>query len=342
MKALELIAPSELAVVEKSLPVAGEGEVLLEVKACGICGSDVHGMDGSSGRRIPPVVMGHEASGVIAGLGKGVACWQVGERVTFDSTVFCGECHFCCRGEVNLCESRQVMGVSCAEFHRDGAFAEFVVIPAHILHRLPEGLSFEEAAFAEPVGVALHAVSRVKPEGGETAVVVGAGLIGLLVVQALKKAGCGRVFAVDLDRERLRLAEELGAEAGWHALEDEVEGRLAEATAGRGADIVMEVVGATPTVRQAVNLTRKGGKIGLVGNLAPEVDFPLQAVVTRELSVFGSCAIAGEYPEALEAISSGEIRVRPLISASAPLGEGAAWFEKAKRGETLKVLLRPE
>lgn len=338
MKALELVAASTLELVERPDPTPSAGEVLVRVKACGICGSDIHGMDGSSGRRVPPVIMGHEASGVVESVGEGVAETGVGDRVTFDSTVFCGDCDYCRKGQVNLCANRQVMGVSCAEFKRDGAFAELVSVPGHILHKLPEGLSFEEAAFAEPVGVALHAVRRVSPQEGETAVVVGAGLIGLLVVQALKRAGCGEVIAVDLDRERLELAKSLGATAGYHALDDDVEAAVAAATNGEGADIVMEVVGATPTVQLAIAVARKGGRIGLVGNLAPSVEFPLQAVVTRELSVFGSCAIAGEYPEALEAIEVGEIAVRPLTPTPFPerrrwplLGKGAS---AARRGSS--------
>jgi L-iditol 2-dehydrogenase len=219
-----------------------------------------------------------------------------------------------------------------------------VAVPAHILHLLPDGLSFEDAAFAEPVGVALHAVRRVSPKAGETAVVVGAGLIGLLVVQALKRAGCGRVIAVDLDRDRLDLAKTLGATAGFHAREDEVVAEVLAMTGGEGADLVMEVVGATPTVQLAIDTVRKGGRVGLVGNLAPTVELPLQSVVTRELSVFGSCAIAGEYPEALAAIEADEILVRPLISALVPLADGAEWFAKLQAGKEplLKVILTPE
>lgn len=343
MKALELVAPSVLEMVERPDPVAGARDVVVRVKACGICGSDLHGMDGSSGRRIPPVVMGHEASGVVAQVGRAVEGIAVGARVTFDSTVYCGACGYCREGRVNLCAHREVMGVSCAEFRRDGAFAEYVVVPSHILHPLPDGLSFEEAAFAEPVGVALHAVGRVAPDPGESAVVVGVGLIGLLVVQALKRAGCGTIVAVDLDRGRLALAQSLGATAGLHAEEDDVLGELARLTDGEGADLVMEVVGASSTVQLAVQAARKGGRIGLVGNLAPTVEFPLQAVVTRELSVLGSCAIAGEYPAALEAIASGEILVRPLISAVVPLAEGADWFARLREGSEslMKVILVP-
>lgn len=328
MRALQLVAPSTLAVVDLPVPDPGPGEVRLRVKACGICGSNLHGMDGSSGRRIPPLVMGHEARGTVDAVGEGVTAWKAGDRVTFDSTVWCGECGYCREGRVNLCDSRQVVGVACAEFRRDGAFAEFVTVPQRILHRLPDGLSFEEAAFAEPVGVALHAVNRAGEIAGRTALVVGAGLIGLLVIQALKRAGAAKVIAVDLDEGRLKLAKELGAD----------EAVLSGNTVPE-VDVALEVVGAAPTVDLAVRAVRKGGRIVLVGNLSPTVPLPLQVVVTRELDVVGTCAIAGEYPEALEAIASGDIHVKPLISASVALSQGVAAFDKAKAPGALKVLV---
>lgn len=330
MRALQLVAPSELALVDLPVPDPGPGEVRLRVKACGICGSDLHGMDGSSGRRIPPLVMGHEASGTVDTVGEGVSGWKAGDRVTFDSTVWCGECGYCREGRVNLCDSRQVVGVSCAEFRRDGAFAEYVTIPQRILHRLPDALSFEEAAFAEPVGVALHAVRRAGDVSGTTVLVVGAGLIGLLIVQALKRAGAGKVIAVDLDEGRLKLARELGADETYPG---------GGTPPGLEVDLAMEVVGAAPTVDFAIRSVRKGGRVVLVGNLSPSVPLPLQIVVTRELDVLGSCAIAGEYPEALEAIASGSIRVKPLITAAVGLENGVEAFAKAKAPGALKVLV---
>lgn len=329
MQTLELVARSELALVGHPVPDPGPGELRIAVRACGICGSDLHGMDGSSGRRIPPIVMGHEASGVVDALGDGVHGWARGERVTFDSTVWCGECGYCREGRVNLCDSRQVIGVSCEEFRRDGAFAEFVVVPARIVHRLPDGVDFNEAAFAEPVGVALHAVTRAGEVAGARVLVVGAGLIGLLVVQALKRAGAAEVIAVDLNQERLELARRLGADRAM----------MPDAAGEMEVDLAMEVVGAASTVGLVLGAVRKGGRVVLVGNLAREVPLPLQAVVTRELDVLGSCAIAGEYPVALAAIADGGIRVRPLITDAIPLARGAEAFARAAQPGALKVLV---
>jgi L-iditol 2-dehydrogenase len=343
MKALVLKEYGRFSLEDVPEPVAGAGEVLVRVAACGICGSDVHGMDGSTGRRRPPVVMGHEAAGTIAALGPGTAGWQVGERVTFDSTVWCGACWHCRRGEVNLCDDRRVLGVSCAEYRRDGAFAELVAVPARILYRLPDGLALEEAALVESVSIGVHAARRAAPEPGATALVVGAGTIGLLALQALKALGCATVAVADVAPERLALARRLGADAAFDTRSADAVAELKSMTGGRGADAVVEAVGLGPTVELAVEATRKGGTLALVGNLAPRVEIALQAVVTREISVLGCCASRGEYPACLALIADGRIAVKPLISAVAPLADGAAWFQRLYDREPglLKVVLKP-
>lgn len=343
MKALTLSAYRQFEYGDVPDPEIGPDDVLVSVKACGICGSDIHGMDGSSGRRQPPIIMGHEASGRIARVGSAVSDWKAGDRVTFDSTVYCGKCGACRNGHMNLCPDRNVLGVSCDDYRRNGAFAEYVAVPQHILYRVTGDISYEQAAFAEPVSIALHGVNRVPLKPGDSAVVVGAGLIGLLIVQALKAKGAGTVIAVDIDERRLALAKQLGAD---HALVsgEEVPARVREIVGnGDGADIAMEVVGFGPTMRLAIDSVRKGGSVGCVGNLKAEVPFPLQAVVTRELSLFGSCASAGEYGEAVEAVAKGSIRVDPLISAVADLKDGGEWFERLYRNEEglMKVILKP-
>src|SRR5689334_17731481 len=194
MKGLLLKKYMELEVADLPKPEIGPNDVLIRVKACGICGSDVHGLDGSTGRRIPPLVMGHEAAGQIAEVGRAVKNWKEGDRVTFDSTVSCGYCHFCRRGEINLCDNRQVLGVSCGDYRRNGAFAEYVSVPQNILYGLPAGLAYEHAAMIEAVSIGVHAVNLTPRQLGDTAVVIGSGMIGQLTIQAAKVAGFGRVF----------------------------------------------------------------------------------------------------------------------------------------------------
>jgi L-iditol 2-dehydrogenase len=343
MKALTLVGSSQFTFGEVPEPEVREDEVLIRVAACGICGSDVHGMDGSTGRRIPPVIMGHEAAGTIVRAGSRAGTWQEGERVTFDSTLYCGECEYCADGAVNLCKNRRILGVSCGDYRQNGAFAEYVSVPGRVICRLPEKVSFEEAVFVEPAAVALHAVRRAQAGPGQTGLVVGAGIIGLLTLQALKAAGCEKVYATDLSEGRLALAKELGADEIFPAKAGGLKEAMLARTGGEGVDVAMECVGITATVQAAIDCVRKGGMVGLVGNLAQRIDFPLQSVVTRELSLFGSCASAGEYPDALEEIAAGRIRVGPLTSAVRPLEEGAGWFHKlhAAEGDLIKVILKP-
>ncbi|GAA5118245.1 galactitol-1-phosphate 5-dehydrogenase [Luteolibacter yonseiensis] len=343
MKALLLTAPSTFDFTDVPAPEVGTGEVRISVKACGICGSDIHGMDGRSGRRIPPIVMGHEAAGVVSEIGEGVVDWKVGDRVTFDSTEFCGECAECERGNFNLCANRKVLGVSCGDYRRHGCFAEEIVLPERILHRIPDSLSFEKAAFAEPVAIALHAVNLAPEDLEAPAVVIGAGLIGLLVIQSLKARGWKTVIAVDLDESRLALAKELGASLTFSARQENLASHLRDICGGDGAAVAFEVVGAAAPVDLAIRCVCKGGTVVLVGNLQPSVPMPLQEVVTRQISLRGSCACAGEYPEAIRRIGDGSIQVEPLLSASVPLAEGGDWFARLA-GNTeglLKVVLKP-
>src|SRR5579864_9368026 len=343
MKALVLKEYRRFALEDFPVPELQPHEVLVRVRACGICGSDVHGMDGSSGRRIPPIIMGHEAAGVIDGVGAAVTGWSKGDRVTFDSTVSCGECWYCRRGEVNLCENRRVLGVSCGEYRRHGAFAEYVAVPARILYRLPDNLSFEQAAMVEAVSVAVHAVERTPLELDASVAVVGTGMIGLLVAQVLRAKGCGKIIAIDLDEGKLKLARKLGATHTIGAGESEMQQKIRALTDGRGVEAAFEAVGLPTTVKTAIDSVRKGGSVTLIGNLKAQVDLPLQSVVTRELTLIGTCASAGEYPACLDLIASGKINVTDFISATPPLEEGAQWFERLYAGEKglMKVLLKP-
>ncbi len=363
MRALLLIDYRTFEITDVPRPALGPADVLVRVGACGICGSDVHGYDGTSGRRVPPIIMGHEAAGTVVEVGAAVDRARVGDRVTFDSTIYCGECEACRRGAVNLCVNRQVLGVSCSDYRRLGAFAEFVAVPQRVLYALPADMPYEHAAMIEPVAIAVHAVDRLAIQPGERAVVVGSGMIGLLVIQALHVAGCREVIAVDIDDVRLQLAKQLGAtetiNAQPHAGGQRPDGRgraagepparqpavdvILAITNGDGVDVAVEVVGNADALATAIGCVRRGGRVGLVGNISAEVPFPLQAVVTREITLYGSCASAGEYSRAIELVATDQIHVAPLISAIAPLEEGADWFERlyAREPGLMKIILKP-
>lgn len=343
MKALLMKKYMEMELADIARPEIGADEVLVRVKACGICGSDVHGLDGSTGRRLPPIVMGHEAAGTIAETGANVKDLREGDRVTFDSTISCGACFFCRRGEINLCDNRQVLGVSCADYRRHGAFAEFVAVPQHIVYRLPESLSFEKAAMIEAVSVAVHAANLTPVRLGDTAVVVGSGMIGLLAIQTLRLAGCACVIAVDVDDAKLKVASQLGADHCVNPNSVDVPAFTRERTNGRGADIALEVVGATQPLQTALASLRKAGSLTLVGNVSPQVELPLQSVVTRQIALTGSCASSGEYPACISLLARGAIRVEPMISSVSPLAEGPLWFQRLyhKEPNLMKVILQP-
>ena len=343
MKALVLSAYKELELLDLPVPKPADDELLIRIRACGICGSDVHGYDGSTGRRLPPVVMGHEAAGIVESVGSAVEGFRQGDRVTFDSTVYCGKCFYCQRGQINLCDNREVIGVSTPVFRRNGAFAEFVTVPARIAYHLPDSMSFSHAALIEAVSVAVHGVSLTPIALEDTVVVVGAGMIGLLTLQAVRLAGAGKVLVLDVDDTRLEMARSLGSSKTINSRGGDVIPQILAETNGRGADAALECVGNAVTVKLAIDSVRKGGAVTLIGNVAPTVELGLQSVVTRQIRLQGSCASSGEYPACISLMSRGAIRVESLLSAVAPLEDGVSWFKRLYEREPglLKVVLEP-
>ena len=287
--------------------------------------------------------MGHEAAGIVVEVGVSVVGFREGDRVTFDSTVSCGRCAYCRAGTINLCENRQVLGVSCNEFRRQGAFAQFVTVPQNIVYKIPDSLSFEHAAMIEAVSIAVHATNRTPRHIGGSVAVVGAGMIGLLCIQTLRLAGFAKVIAIDLEDSKLKIATQLGATHTVNARSEDAVAVVMAITNGRGVDASMEVVGAKAPVQTCFQIVRRGGSVTLVGNLTPSVDLPLQTVVTRELSIYGSCASNGEIPQCIELLASGAIQVAPLITATATLDETAQWFDRLYAGEkgAMKVIVKP-
>ncbi len=344
MRALLLTDYKQMEVTDVAEPEFGPDDVLVQVEACGICGSDIHGYDGSTGRRIPPLIMGHEAAGIVVARGENVGDLPVGSRVTFDSMVSCGRCDFCRTGTINLCDHRMVLGVSCGEYRRHGAFAQRISVPRRIVYQLPESLSFEHAALVEAVSVAVHAANVTPVAANDTAVVFGAGMIGLLTIQAIRAAGAKRVIAIDLNDKRLAVARSLGADLTFRSDQSDVPAVIRELTSGRGADLALEVVGTTATVTAAIESVRKGGHVTLIGNVSPRVEIPLQSVVTREITLKGTCGCNGEYPQCIELMESGAINVAPLITAKTGLVDAPDWFRRLHAGDPdqMKVVVLPQ
>lgn len=343
MKALVLEEYNKLVYTDVPAPVPGHGEVLIRIKACGICGSDVHGLDGSTGRRIPPLIMGHEASGIIEDTGPGVKNWKKGDRITFDSTVYPLDDWFTREGKYNLSDNREVLGVSPGEYRRNGAFAELLTIPQHILYRIPDTVTYEQAAMVESAAVALHAIKMSGVGAGDICVVTGAGSIGTFLIKLLSLSGAGKIIAIDNDPSRLKDAAKIGSDIILEPMYPDLIKKINMLSGSRGADISFEAVGKSETANIAIDLVRKGGTVILIGNISKTIEFPLQKVVTKEIKVIGSCAIRGEYEAVLKLIESKKLMVDDQISYVAPLSEGAEWFARLYRKEEglKKVILVP-
>lgn len=343
MKALIYTAPYTFEYSEFPDPAVADDDVLVRVKACGICGSDVHGATGKTGRRLPPLIMGHEAAGVVEKVGGNVKGFERGERVCFDSTVYCNQCPPCRQGRFNRCESRQVLGVSPGDFKRHGAMAEFVAVPWWIVSKIPENMSFVRAALLEPVSIGVHAASRAPITPDDTVAVIGAGTIGLFIMQAAKLRGPAKVIACDINEFRLGVAKKLGADAIVNPSETNLKKAIFEETDGKGADVTLEAVGFARTFADAVSITKTGGYVVAVGNLEPRAEFNPQELVARELTFTGSYASSGEFRDCIGLVASGKIDVDPLISDVLPLSEGAAAFGRLLKAEEnlLKIVLEP-
>jgi L-iditol 2-dehydrogenase len=338
VKALVFVGPGEMAVQDRPEPRPGAGDVLLEVRASGICGSDVHGYLGLTGRRHQGMVMGHEVAGDVLDVGPGVTSVEVGDRVAIRSILPCGICDLCRRGSPNICPNRRGLGMQF-----DGAYAERMVVPASLAVPLPAALTYEQGALVEPLAVALHAVEITPLEAGDVVVIVGAGPIGLLTLLAILDRGPGAVVVTDRSAHRLDAARELGATLAIDVGSTDPVTAVRDVTDGRGADVVFEAVGISATVGQSIAVARPGGQVTWIGNSAPVVELPMQEMVTRELTLRGSYAFAGEFEEAVDAQASGRIDARRLIERRAPLDEAPALFRELGSGalDAVKVILVP-
>ena len=333
MKALVNTAAYVLEVQDMPVPDYGPDDLLVRVRACAICGSDIKGYSGKTGRRQPPIVMGHEAAGEVVAVGDSATSFQIGDRVSFDSTVYCLHCPACLSGQVNLCENRQVVGVSEGTYRRHGAMAEYVVVPHWISVKLPDNLSYDQAALIETASIGVHAANRTPLKLNGTVVVVGAGAVGLVALQAIRLKGAGKVVVTDLSPSRLALARELGADVVIPADTPNLLGALREATGPYGADAVLEAVGIQQTIDTALGITKGAGALTLIGNVMPRVEIGLQTIVSREITVYGVCASNGEFADCVELVAGGRINVDPFIGDHATLEEGQAVFDRLYKGE---------
>jgi L-iditol 2-dehydrogenase len=343
MKALCKTAagPGHMELREVPRPSAGPGQVVIEVQATGICGSDLHvrAWDIQIPMR-PPMSTGHEFSGAIAELDEGVEEWQVGDRVTAEPTYSaCGHCRYCRTGAYNLCAERRVLG-----YWVDGAFAEYVRVPAERLHRLPERISFHEGAMLEPLACCVHGVlelTRIDPD--ELVVVSGPGAMGLLSMQVAKACGAQVVvIGTGIDGPRLEVARTLGADHTINLAEEDPVERVMDLTDGIGADVLLECSGAPAAVDAGIDLVRKQGRYTQIGLFGQPVTVDFERIAYKELQVTGSFAQRWTaWVRTLALVERGAIQLAPLISDVLPLTAWEEGFEKLERKEGLKIILEP-
>lgn len=325
--------------VEVDVPKIGAMEVLIEVKSTGICGTDVHIFHDLAFYE-PPVTLGHEYAGVIVETGKEVKDFKVGDIVTSPATIPCRTCYMCRINQANRCvgETKRILGT----YRADGTFAKYVAVPERVLHKIPENISFDEAAVAEPAACAVHSVTEtVGVNPGDVVVVLGPGTMGLLSIQVAKIAGAKKVIitGVDADIARLRLAEKLGVDLTVNVQNQDPLEVVKSVTGGLGADVVLEASGASAARKQALTLVRKCGRIGIIGLSGKPVKINLDRIVEGELVVKGSWGtIWTSWSKALEMMSLGMIQVGPLITEKFPLERWREGFRMMEERKALKVL----
>ncbi|MFN8441044.1 MAG: alcohol dehydrogenase catalytic domain-containing protein [Caldilineaceae bacterium] len=341
MNALVWEAPRVMNLRQQPEPTTKPDEVLVKVSYGGICGSELSGYLGHNALRKPPLVMGHEFSGTIAEIGSAAAQqfpkFQTGQEVTVNPIVFCGECEYCHSNLEHLCPKRGVIGA-----HRPGAYADYVAVPANLVHVLPSTLDLRSAALTEPVGVAVRIANLIGDMQGQTVLIAGAGPIGLLTLQMVKLRGAQNTFITDLSPERRAMAEKLGGIVLDPKVVDVVQ-TIRQATDGRGAVATVDAVGVFATRQQCVSATRSNGTMILSGLHEEVGQMPAAEIIRREINVKGSFAYSHrDFDEGLQLLADGKIHLDPWI-VEAPLAEGGHWFDRLVDGEgsVAKVLLVP-
>lgn len=337
MQALLFTAIGEHKLVEMPIPaIERPDEVLLRVKSAGVCGSDLHGYTGYSGRRTPPLVMGHEATAEVVAVGSAVQDLPVGSRVAIQPLETCGVCLQCLTGQRNICQNRRLIGM-----HTPGAYADYTTWSAENLFPLPDHLSYEDGALVEPLSVVIHAVSLAHIRPYDSALIVGAGPIGLLTLAVLNLSGVGRIAISDISDARLEVARSLGADVTINPKTQNPRALVNQFTDGNGVDLSFEAVGLSATAQQTLDLTRNQGTIIWIGNNQKMIEIDMQAIVTRELKLLGSYGMTShDFKRALQMLADGSIPTNKLITRRAALSEGAQLFDELLASpETIKCVI---
>lgn len=321
-------------------PVVKENEVLVEIKAAGICGSDLHHYEIGDQVAIP-VVLGHEFSGDVIEIGSGVKGWKIGERVVSETHAYaCYGCHLCQMGKYHLCKERKGFGSGV-----DGAFTQFIAVPARLLHRIPDHLSYPEGTIIQPAADIVNAVvTNSSLKAGDAVVVLGPGPMGLLTVEVARAAGAGRVIVVglDADKERMDIAARIGADITINSSKEDPVERVKVLTNGRGADVVFEVTGAKGALLQGLQMLVQKGQMTIIGVHRLPVEIPIRALQRAEQSISGSAMSTWiDYERAIQLTKAGRIQLKPLITDVLPITEWQKGFDLALSKRACKVIFTP-
>lgn len=312
-------------------------EVLVRVEACGVCGTDVHIVHGES-RSTPPVVLGHEFAGVVEETSSAVSGFSRGDHVAVDPNISCGTCYFCRRGEVHLCSHLRALGVDI-----DGGMAEFCIVPAQQLYRLPDGFPMSASAFIEPVSCVLHGIDRARITTGDTAVIIGGGTIGLMMLQLARAAGAARTIIVEPLEHKRSIAHTLGASYVLDPGAMNVSDVVKDIT-GVGADVVIDCAGTASTAESALRMARRGGTVEFFGVCPVGTTFPIEPnqVYFKELTIVGSYVNPHTFDRAITALASGIVRVDAFPVNRFPLDDVHEGLRYQEQGLTIKSIIEPQ
>lgn len=342
MKAAIFEKPYKFNIVDIELPIPRKGEVLIKIMSVGICGSDMGPYAGNDmDRRMPGIIMGHEAAGIVENLGEGISLWHIGDRVTINPQIYCEDCFFCKTGANNLCDNMLLIGSSKRKF-LNGAMCEYICISEKQLLKLPDNVSFDEGALLDPVGNAIRVVRKAKVGIGDNVVVIGCGTIGLTILQTTRLAGASNVIAVSRTNAKRKLALELGA--NYYVSSDDKEAAIKEIntlTKGKGADAVIDAAGFRDTYELAVSCCKKAGKVVALGYNGTHLEFPITNLIFKEIQLLGSTGFAEESLMVLDYISDGRIKLDKIITNKFTLEQTQNAFEAAFSGNEIKVIINP-
>ena len=337
MKAAVFYGVKDLRLEEVPLRKLRSDELLVKIHACGVCGTDVHIYEGAKGSATvyPPVVLGHEFSGEIVEIGNGVRQLKVGDRISVDPNIFCGQCHFCKKGNVHLCENLQAIGVT-----RNGGFAEYAIVPEKQAYKLPDNLSYEEGAMGEPVACCLHGIDLSGIKHGDKVLIVGAGTIGLIMVQLTKLAGASQIIVSESIKEKRSIALKYGADVVIDPEISAVDKQVKEVVP-QGVDVAIECVGTKRTMLNAIQSCARGGNVMMFGLAPPDCEIPLKPfeVFQRELTIKSSFINPFTQARALDLLGSRKIRVADFIADVIQLDQLRKVFEDRKYRSRGKVII---